>query len=534
MNKNRLSVIFAILLAGMLFLTACVEPDNNVENPSSGTITGTISLANVPEPEQRPQGYKVFISVWGTSEKNKWESELSQIDLDSGNNYRNIPWSIPLYEKDGFFPSYGKFILHVQEDVLKANVGNSDETDKGNNVKKFLIPIESISPYFNSADANVGYLGEFSIKPITFSGTIDVKYRNNSVPFVEIGVDTSSKSWISYTRLGKPAEPAKDGQPAKPEEPVASNAQWSIELPPFSVPTNFSLRIVGFNSNGSRLFTEIRGFDIRALASDEKELNINLGNITNTPAGVKPLNADVWVDGEITMPLSVDWYSFNAVAGTKYYIWWNDRADGDNDINKRKTLDIDVYAYDSLEDIIQLTNGITENENDNAWGAPVSFTAVSSGTVYVRVRALNGAASVGTYAILYTANSAGVPTRLSAGVWANANVTSFSSIPNKMMCYYFNVVKDTTYYLWWNDNGAIQGVPQGNGSKTLDIKVDAHYNFSGGESIFVEQDSAWTTPMSFKPDSDGVVFLKVRPFFSNANSGTFGIVFNTSGVRPNP
>jgi len=497
MNKNGLHIISAILLAGLVFFTACVEPEiNNFNEPKSGIITGKITLVDVPDPA--PQ---VFISVWGLDGNKSWQSSKSRINLDTG-NYTDISWSIPVSENDHFFPSNGKFRLSIQQ-------------PDGNNM--FEIFIEQ-TPYIKNINDNVGSLGTVSIKNIILSGSINVTYENNPIPYVEIGVDISGHEWISYTWI---------------ESPAGSNANWSLKLPSFNSETEISFRVIGYNVNNVRLFRKIVNFDPpkKAYNKDISGIVLDLGNVTETPVNVIPLVDNSWVYGEITIKDDVEWYSIDVTNGSTYKLWWNDSASGDNS----KTLDIDVYAFDNNKNAINLAN------HDCAWDDPVSFTASSTGKVYIRVRALNWASLTGTYAIAYSSgddmpDSSVVmgteknPNSLTAGTWTNGSIPSSTS--GRTIWYSFNVTNGVTYYVWWDDSGVIDGIPQGTGSKTLDIKVDAYY--AGGQSIFVEADSSWTTAnrKSFKANSTGIVKLKVSPYF-RLETGTFAITYNTTGTRPN-
>jgi len=529
MNKMQLNIIFAFLLAGLLVFAACVEP-GNVENPNSGVITGNISLTNVPNPAPR-----VFISVWGSNGYDKWESDINEIKLTSP-NYKNIPWEIPISQDKRFFASNGNFRLLIKYPSTYEEVEINGEKVTREKPNEYSIKLEAKTIFINNVNANVGDLGDINIKPITLSGTISVTYRGNPVSVLEIGVDSASEKWLGYTRL---------------ESPPAVNAPFSIELPPFTVPSNITFRVQGYNSSGVRLFNEPIAYDERPYNEDISGINLGTHNIIINPVNATQLVLNTWMNGEIKNEDDINWYSFNVNVGTKYYIWWNDENAGDNS----KTLDIDVFAYDASLEIIQLTNGTVDenakiiNENDNAWNLPVYFTVNSPGTVNIRVRALNGAALTGTYAILYNTTGApsfGPPTPLSSGVWKDGTITV--NTPEKTIWYSFSVTKNTTYYIWWNEGGKAGEEIQGNGTKTLDVKVDAFYNFADKDtSIFAEVDSSWTTitgqsdplnnrPISFKSQVTGTVLLRVRPFFENdeaQNTGTFAIVYSTGGARPN-
>jgi hypothetical protein len=493
-----------LMLAGVLAFTACpmdtpekIDKNINIDsNPQIGEITGTITLTDVPNPA--PQ---VYISVSGG--EGWWQSNISRINLDSG-NYTDISWAIPIYKDNYFSPSDGNFCLYIQQE------------DSG-----FNIYIQTSTPYISNANDDVGSLGSVSLKTITLSGTINVTYEDKIVPYVEIGAETPEHSWISYTRITSPS----------------SGASWSIKLPGFSTSTQVSFRVIGYDSNNELLFNKDGYGETSVQNADKSGINLNLGNIYIAPETGIELTANKWEHGEIRGNGGINWYSINVTSGTKYYIWWNDSYSGDN----TKTLDIDVYAYDNDGKLIPLKiNNTSQNENDNAWNTPVSFTASSNGKVYVRVRPLGGTFSTGTYAIVYrTINSRpdndadGIekkPIQMNAGIWENADMPSFYS--GNIIWYAFHVTKDNTYYVWWNDSG----LDGGDGNKTLDIKVDVFYSdessVTTGASIFTEKDDAWDTPLSFKASSTGTVKLKVSPYFEGRKEGTFAIVYDRSNTRP--
>jgi len=113
-----------------------------------------------------------------------------------------------------------------------------------------------------------------------------------------------------------------------------------------------------------------------------------------------PINASVWVNGNITEENNQDWYLFPVVSGTTYYIWWNDRKQG----NAITTGDIAVSArYIGSSSWIF---GGTNTTVDNGWTTAQSFTANQTGTVEIRVMPYNrNSSNVGTYSIVYNTNN---------------------------------------------------------------------------------------------------------------------------------
>jgi hypothetical protein len=168
------------------------------------------------------------------------------------------------------------------------------------------------------------------------------------------------------------------------------------------------------------------------------------GTGPGTEASPIPLTAGTWVDGSVPSGSSVMWYSFNVTSGTTYYVWWNDKYEG----NSTKTGDVVVSAsYSSGTDIFTV--------EDSGWDYPKSFTASTSGTVKIKVMPLFGQ-NTGTFAIAYSTNSTrpgssgggggtgpgteANPIPLTADVWKDGSVPSASSV----VWYSFSVTGGTT------------------------------------------------------------------------------------------
>jgi len=112
------------------------------------------------------------------------------------------------------------------------------------------------------------------------------------------------------------------------------------------------------------------------------------------------------------------------------------------------------------------------------------------------------------------------PFQLTASAWANGSITS--NAYDSEVWYSFNVLSGTTYYVWWNDSD------DGNGTKTLDIKVDV-YNSDG--LFYFWKDNGWGTPNPITAVSTGAIKLCVYPY-SHGETGTFAIAYSTNSLRP--
>ena len=240
---------------------------------------------------------------------------------------------------------------------------------------------------------------------------------------------------------------------------------------------------------------------------------------TTSPIGNEvdpfPLTANQWKDGNLTTSGGEVWYSFTAVANTTYYVWWNESYQGDG----TKTLDVRVRAYNS--------NGteLFSYDGDYAWNSPYTISVPSSGTIYLRVTAYSEwSTTTGTFAIVYSSiwlRPGLSPTSLTANQWRNGSIDS----PPKDIWYSFTAAANTTYYVWWNDSY------QGDGTKTLDVRVDA-YNSNGTELFSYDGDSAWDGPYTISVPSSGTIYLRVTAYNQWSTTGTFAIVYSSGSTRP--
>ena len=152
-------------------------------------------------------------------------------------------------------------------------------------------------------------------------------------------------------------------------------------------------------------------------------------NTTNTrpavsvaPASAIALTENQWANGAITAQASEAWYSFSVTSGTTYRLWGNGSGDG-----LFKTLQgMRVSAW--------YNNGNNAfYDSSNTWSFAASFTAASTGTVYVRVYS-STSGNTGTFGLIYSSTATARPAvpfdpneapdvvTLTAGQWANGNI----------------------------------------------------------------------------------------------------------------
>jgi uncharacterized repeat protein (TIGR02543 family) len=333
-----------------------------------------------------------------------------------------------------------------------------------------------------------------------YLGTFAVRYTSNT-PDITITFD------------------ANGGSGTVPEAAAASTGS-SITLPDQGSLTRTGYTFGGWNTNSSGTGTNYDAGASYTVPSFNTILYARwLSSGSGSEANPISLTVGVWTDGSISG--SAAWYSFYAISGTTYYIWWNDSYDG----NSTKTLDVKVSGYSPSG--TNIFTGI-----DSGWSSARSITVSSSGTVKIKVEPYTSGYT-GTFAVAYSTsnirpgNSSGGgtgtetnPISLTNGIWADGSITSTAS--GSAVWYSFSITSGTTYYIWWNDSF------EGNGTKTLDVKVSAYY--SNGTSILSGQDSGWNG-WYFTPYQTGTVKIKVEPY-SSGSTGTFAVAYRTSSARP--
>jgi hypothetical protein len=242
------------------------------------------------------------------------------------------------------------------------------------------------------------------------------------------------------------------------------------------------------------------------------------GGDTFPPANPTTLTNGQWTISSITSSVHERWFAISVTSGTNYYVWWND-YDGDGTYS----LDVEATAYYSNQS--QIFSAI-----DIAWSTARSFTASSTGTVYIKVVPSSlYATSTGDFAIVYSTTNtrpdSGAPTwtppttytTLTNGQWTESSITS--SIRERWFA--ISVTSGTNYYVWWDDSDGASG--------TVDVRATAYY--SNGNTIFLNADTAWYDPRSFAANSNGTVYIKVDTSASSS-TGDFAIVYSTTNTRP--
>jgi hypothetical protein len=250
--------------------------------------------------------------------------------------------------------------------------------------------------------------------------------------------------------------------------------------------------------------------------------NSNFNNVLDAVA--VSLVAETWVEGYVPEGESdtVDWYKIIVTEGETYYFWMNNRYEGDGS----HTAWADMQAqYSSGETIF--------SDVGHAWSVPRSFTAKTSGTVYVRVNASrydwdDPYDLSSTYAIAYSIDADfhdildDIAIPLVAETWYEGSVPGgYYTIG----WYKIIVTEGETYYFWINNSD------YGDGSHTAIAYMDAWY--SDGDAAFYGEDNTWDYPTIFYANKGGTIYVRVVAagvYYYEGN--TYAIVYSTDNVRP--
>jgi len=328
----------------------------------SGTINATINREPIPSVE---------IAVFNKND-DEWlgSTQLASPEADT-------PWSITLLSRESSTPIY--FYMDFYTAGVHKNM------------------IFEPDPPADIYDQDVSEISLDLGNIITLSGTINFTYTGQPVSRVVITV----KDADDYSSLGSTVS-------------SGAGTPWSITLrsPASLTPVYFFIEF--YSTEGDRLFFQVIQPDppVNVYAQDIPEISLNPGNINTDPdIPVSPalLTANIWQNASIDKGGEIDWYYINVTNGTKYYLWWNDKIEGDGS----KTVDIDVYAYNGSYTQITLISDSkpSGNVDDSAWNEPASFTASSDNLIYyIRVRGCNGLQIyTGTYAIVYSTSNTRPP-----------------------------------------------------------------------------------------------------------------------------
>jgi hypothetical protein len=189
-------------------------------------------------------------------------------------------------------------------------------------------------------------------------------------------------------------------------------------------------------------------------------------------------------------------YSFPADANAVYEVSWEDSGDQAGGSSYDGNITVTAYRKSGGSSYILF------NPLDSGYATPRQVSYTSNTTVYLKVEGV----SAGTYSVKYELSV----TDSTEGLWQDGNM-----IASDYEYYRFPVTMGEAYVVFWNDSY------EGDGTKTLNIKVSAYYETSG-DFIFSGIDSGYNTPQVFSATSSDDVLLRVEPY-SWGYTGTYSI-----------
>jgi uncharacterized repeat protein (TIGR02543 family) len=267
-----------------------------------------------------------------------------------------------------------------------------------------------------------------------------------------------------------------------------------------------------------------------AAAVTQYTITFNINGGTGTTPATQTINAGAGLTLPAGGGFSRSGYTFGgwntqaSGTGTNYSPGASYTPTGDITLDARWTVNTAGITLDvgQIIDGAPIINSITISRTGS--GYPVTqLVSVENPSSYSSIRW--EIAGVGAYAGQTVTGGNGTeanPLPLTANTWTDGSITSTAS--GSALWYLFNASSGTTYYVWWNDSYS------GDGTKTLDVKVSVYYG--SGTSIFTSIDSGWLSPGQFTAGTSGTVKIKVEPYSSYSNTGTFAVAYSASSTRP--
>jgi len=184
----------------------------NGQGPKIGAVTGTVKLTGIPSEE-----FKIFLYA----ETKNWSSQGKVTLINPIEENRDMNWSFPVYDKQ--VNSWGTQGFEPSEPVLTLLV-LPETAWKG---YKVTIPKKKM---INSANEDAGSLDTVNIKGVRLSGTINVTYQGEPVPYVEIRAIWDVQGTLEIIYLSSPGK----------------DAPWSILLGKSSAERDITFRVYGW------------------------------------------------------------------------------------------------------------------------------------------------------------------------------------------------------------------------------------------------------------------------------------------------
>jgi len=222
------------------------EKSINGQGKKTGQITGTITLTDIPSSGTKVQIHTSSFSQYPTY----WWNLYKEIDTSSVSGASaTFNWSLPVYET--FKPnSESTFELIILPD---------------NSLNSYTVTLPNKT--LGNVNDNIGNIGTISIKGVTLSGTININYDENPVPYLELYALYDVQDLLNITCFSSP-------------EP---NAPWSLTYGKNrNTKVDIKFQIIGYSEkNKNNMLFDIFVKDIITINNnqDKSGIVIDIGNI---------------------------------------------------------------------------------------------------------------------------------------------------------------------------------------------------------------------------------------------------------------
>jgi len=223
------------------------EKSLNGQGKKTGGISGTITLTDIPSPGTKVQIHTLSFSQYPTY----WWNLYKEINLSSvTGTSATLNWSLPVYET--FKPkSESTFELIILP-------------DSSLNSYTVTLPNKTLG----NVNDNIGNIGTISIKGVTLSGTININYDGNPVPYLELYALYDVQDLLNITCLSSP-------------EP---DAQWSLTYGKNkNTEVDIKFQIIGYSEkNKNNMLFDIFVKNIIIIINDNQDKSgivIDIGDV---------------------------------------------------------------------------------------------------------------------------------------------------------------------------------------------------------------------------------------------------------------
>ena len=382
----------------------------------SGTITITV---NGSEVTTATTGTELTATYSGTETvAYQWKKDGTAISSATSNEY--TPQEAGSYTVTVSASGSSKTSAAVTVTDLDLSLINSIYLSQPYN-RTYIIsePLDLSGGKIKAYDKDYNDIGDFDITLDMISGydpmtqgeqTITVTFGDKTATFiVEV---------VGITEIYSITEPNKKLYALN--EPLSLNGLKMYVLCTNGYQKNFT-----FASDASIALVTTSGFDSSTLG--EKTVTITFLNQTATfkvtvvedNSGIEekplPLTENVWVDGKRA---GETWYEFDVTSGTTYYIWWNNRYEGDG---TRTAYSSGSACY--IDQSMSASPGsLLFYYELRAWNTPQSFTASKDSTVKLRI---NQDSTPDSYSVVY--NTTGIKPGTEALSVTFVSLTAYNS-----------------------------------------------------------------------------------------------------------